>query len=358
VISGFIALLQVVVLLGSLLLLVKSSDLVSNAAVRIARATGLGELAVGFLLLSVITSLPELAVSILAARSGDAGISVGTLFGSNIANLGLILGLTAILAPSALLITRDSLKTLSMMLLISSIVPILALVGTGLSTLVGLSLLLIFTAFCIYIIRTNLNLGHEGEKANENVFRQVLLLFGGVAVVLVSAELVVRSSVSISRFLGVEEAVIGATVIAVGTSLPELTVSLAAVGRNHVNLALANIMGSCVTNLTLVLGLVLTLSRLTVHAAVFFQLVIMLSLMNLFAWRMLTDNKIGFSDGVILTIMYVVFIGTSVGVQITVLSPDYLSAAFVEITKMLAQALVFGIVAAAVILLALDLTKR
>jgi cation:H+ antiporter len=331
---------------------------VSNTAVKVARATGLGELAVGFLLLSVITSLPELAVSILAVGSGDAGISVGTLFGSNIANLGLVLGVTAILAPSALVITRDSFKTLLMMLLVSSIVPILALVGTGSGTIVGLSLLLIFAAFCIYIIKMKVNLGHERENANENIVRQVLLLFGGVAVVLVSAELVVRSSVLISRFLGIEEAVIGATVIAVGTSLPELTVSLVAVRSNHANLALANIMGSCVTNLTLILGLVLTLSRLTVHAAVFFELVIMLSLMNLFVWRMLADSKIGFTDGAILTILYVVFIGTSVGLQITVLSPHYLSAAVVEVAKMLAQALVFGIVAAAILLLALDLTKR
>jgi len=97
--SELFALLQVVILLGSLFVLVKSSDLVSDAAVTILHATGLGEIPVGFLLLSVVTSLPELAVSILALGSGDVGISIGTLFGSNIANLGLVLGLTAILAP-------------------------------------------------------------------------------------------------------------------------------------------------------------------------------------------------------------------------------------------------------------------
>ncbi|WP_455283578.1 sodium:calcium antiporter [[Eubacterium] cellulosolvens] len=350
-------LLQVLVLLGSLLVLVKSSDLVSNAAAKIARISGLGEMAVGFLLLSVITSLPELSVSIFAVESGDVGISVGALFGSNIANLGLVLGLTALLAPSALKITQDSFRTLTLMLLVSSAVPVLALIATGMGTLAGLLLLLIFAAFCIYSIKSNVRLESEQVEASQSAVREVLLAIVGVAIVLVSAQFVVSSSVSISEFLGVEKAVVGATVVAVGTSLPELTVSLAAARRNHMNLALGNILGSCVTNLTLILGAVLVLSTPVVDVTVFMELLVMLFIVNLTVWRMLIDKEIGLGDGLILTLLYAVFMASSIGVQIVILSPDYLSTALSVTAEMLAQALAYGMIAAVAIILAVDLTK-
>lgn len=350
-------LLQVVILLGSLFILVKSSDLVSDAAFSIARTTGLGEMAVGFLLLSVVTSLPELAVSILALESGDVGISIGTLFGSNIANLGLVLGLTAILAPGVFRIARESLKTLSMMLLVSSAVPVLALVVTGLSRFIGLALLVTFGLFCIYYVRSKVLLESDEPKGRQSSLRQLLLAIGGVAAVLVSAQFVVSSSVSISKFLGIEEAVIGATVIAVGTSMPELSVSLAAARRNHMNLAMGNILGSCVTNLTLILGMVLALSTPRVNITVFTQLVVMLLVINLSVWRMLMDNKIGLGDGVILIVLYLVFLASSAGVQVMIFSREYLSSALKAMIQALALTFVYGIVAVVAIILAKTLNK-
>jgi cation:H+ antiporter len=350
-------LLQVVILLGCLFILVKSSDLVSDAAVSIARTTGLGEMAVGFLLLSVVTSLPELAVSILALGSGDVGISIGTLFGTNIANLGLVLGLTAILAPGVFRIARESFKTLSMMLLVSSAVPVLALVAAGLSRFIGLALLVMFGLFCIYYVRSKVLLESDEPKKRQSSLRQLLLAIGGVAAVLVSAQFVVSSSVSISKFFGIEEAVIGATVIAVGTSMPELSISLAAARRNHMNLAMGNILGSCVTNLTLILGMVLALSTPRVNITVFTQLVVMLLVINLSVWRMLMDNKIGLGDGVILIVLYLVFLASSAGVQVMTFSPEYLSSALKAMMQVLALTFVYGIVAVVAIILAKTLNK-
>jgi cation:H+ antiporter len=355
--SESFVLLQVVILLGSLFILAKSSDLVSDAAVSIARTTGLGEMAVGFLLLSVVTSLPELAISILALESGDVGISIGTLFGSNIANLGLVLGVTAILAPGVFRIARESIKTLSMMLLVSSAVPVLALVVTGLSRFIGLALLVTFGLFCIYYVRSKVLLESDEPKGRQSSLRQLLLAIGGVAAVLVSAQFVVSSSVLISKFLGIEEAVIGATVIALGTSLPELSVSLAAARRNHMNLAMGNILGSCVTNLTLILGMVLALSTPAVNVAVFTQLVVMLLVINLSVWRMLMDNRIGLGDGVILAVLYLVFLASSAGVQVMIFSPEYLSSALKAMMRVLALAFVYGIVAVVAIILAKTLNN-
>jgi cation:H+ antiporter len=352
-----LTILQGLMLLASLLILVKSSDVVSNAATEISRITGLGDMAVGFLLLSVVTSLPELGVSIFAVSSGDVGVSVGTLFGSNVANIGLVLGLTAIFSPSILRIKGETWRNLLVMMLVSSAVPILVLIAAGLTRFVGFTLLAIFGWFCFYYIRSAARVEAEHSKKPKGLLREVLVVVGGVAVVLVSAQFVVSSSVSISRFFGIEEAVIGATVIAVGTSLPELSVSVTAARKNHMDLALGNILGSCVTNLTLILGAVLALSAATINIAVFAQLVLMLLLVNLSVWRMLMDNKIGLRDGLVLGLLYMVFLASSAGVQIAILSPEYLLSTLKIVWHFLSLAVVYGIVAAVAVFLAATLNK-
>ena len=114
---------QLVILVISLAILIKCSDLVADSSANIAKITGLGEMAIGFLILSIITSLPELSVSISAVYSGEVGITIGQLFGSNIANIGLILGLTLILAPTVIKVAHEEFKNLTIMLVIASIVP-------------------------------------------------------------------------------------------------------------------------------------------------------------------------------------------------------------------------------------------
>lgn len=356
--DGLMLLIQFIILIISLFFLVKSSDLVSDSASKISRMTGLGEMAVGFLILSVITSLPELAVSISAINSKDVGISIGGLFGSNVANIGLVLGLTAIFAPSIVNVTQESFKKLSLMLLIASLIPILALVLTGLSRFVGLALLLSFAFFCVYSIKSNVKVEVEEAKGEKGMRRAVLLMLGGVGVVLLSAQFAVSSSVSISEFFGIEKAVIGATVIAIGTSLPELSVSLAAARRNHMNLALGNILGSCVTNLTLILGVVLAASTLKINLAIFAELVVILVLVNLTLWRMLLGNKIDFFDGVILIFLYAIFLGSTIGVEILVLSPGYTLPLLGALSQVFSSAFAYGIVALAALILGITLTKR
>lgn len=355
-ISTSLVLVQIMVLIVSLFFLVKSSDIVSGSAVNISRITGLGEMAIGFLILSVITSLPELAVAISAVNSGDIGISVGGLFGSNVANIGLVLGLTAILAPSVVKITQKSFRNLSLMLVLS-LVPILALFLTGLTSYLGFFLLFLFIAFCVYIIRNKVKVESDKTSVKGGLYRELLLVIAGVIVVLISAQFVVSSSVSISEFLGMEEAVMGATVIAVGTSLPELSVSLTAARKNHMNLALGNILGSCVTNLTLILGIVLALSTCVINAAIFTELIIILMIVNLALWRMLVDNKIGLFDGVVLIFLYLIFLVSTISVQTVVLNPEYLVIGVSSILDSLSLTFAYGIVAVAAVILAITLTK-
>ena len=349
--------LQFLVLATSLFFLVKSSDAVSNSAARIASFTGLGQMTIGFLLLSVVTSLPELAVAVSSISTGDVGISIGGLFGSNVANIGLILGLTAILAPTAFRITEKSFKSLALMLLLCSIVPIMALVPFGSNVYLGVLLLFLFGLFVGYSIKSKFNMESEEVERPQGLKRELLITFMGVAVVLASARFVVSSSVSISHFFNVEEAVIGATVVAVGTSLPELSVSLAAARKKHMNLALGNILGSCFTNLTLILGVVLAMSTFRVNITVFVELIIVLLLVNLALWRMLVDSKIGLMDGLILLLLYIFFLGSTLGVQAVVMSSEYLSMALNAMFETLSFALAYSVVAVVALILGITLTK-
>ena len=337
--------LQGLILAISLAILVKFSDMVSNSSYNIAKITGLGEMAVGFLILSIVTSLPELAVSISALNSGDVNIPIGTIFGSNIANIGLILGLIAILSPTVILIKREDLRSLTLMLVIASLVPLQLLILSRFVNLTGFTLLAIFVIFSIYSIKNRIPvIEEEPKKIRKNITTQLALVFGGIAVIIISSQFVVSSAVTISNMLAIDQAVIGATVIAIGTSLPELSVSLSAVKKGHTSLALGNILGSCITNLTLILGFILILSQVKINLLLFAQLIAMLIIVNIALWRFIVDRKIGVGEGLILLLIYLIFLASTLGIQVAILSPEFLIGVFISAIDFLLTAFTYAIV--------------
>jgi len=293
---------NLIILILSLLILIKFSDIVSDSSQIIARITGLGEMAVGFLILSIVTSLPELAVSINAINSGDIEIPIGTVFGSNIANIGLILGLTAILTPKTIKITGLDFKRLSLMMIIASIVPLQIIVLGRFANLVGFVLLAIFIIFAIYSSRSRM---HTLEGTNEKPKK--------------------RLSIEI--------------------------VSLAAIRKVRVGLALGNILGSCITNLTLILGFVLILSHIELNVFIFAELFAMLIIINLVLWRFILDKEINFGNGLLLLLLYLIFIASTLGIQIAMLSPESLLYIVNSSLIIIFQILGYAIVAAVALLL-------
>ncbi len=337
--------IQFIILAVSLAILIKFSDKVSDSSANIARITGLGEMAVGFLILSIVTSLPELAVSISAVNSGDIEIPVGTVFGSNIANIGLILGLTAVLSPSTIIIAREDYRSLCFMLVIASLVPLQILVLGGFANLTGLMLLGMFIIFSAYSIKGRIPVVENGEEPEtRKLSKELIIVFGGVAAIIISSRFVVDSSVAISSMLQIDQSVIGATVIALGTSLPELSVSLAAVKKSRIGLALGNILGSCITNLTLILGFVLVLSKLKVNILVFAELVVILIIVNLTLWRFIVDRRIDFGNGMVLLLLYSIFAISTLGIQVAIFSPEILIPILGSLIKTLFQVLSYSIV--------------
>jgi len=343
---------NLIILILSLLILIKFSDIVSDSSQIIARITGLGEMAVGFLILSIVTSLPELAVSINAINSGDIEIPIGTVFGSNIANIGLILGLTAILTPKPITITGLDFKRLSLMMIIASIVPLQIIVLGRFANLVGFVLLAIFIIFAIYSSRSRIHaLEGTNEKPKKRLSIEIVIIIIGISVILLSSHFLVDSSVVISNIVGINQSVIGATIIAIGTSLPELSVSLAAIRKARVGLALGNILGSCITNLTLILGFVLILSHIELNVFIFAELFAMLIIINLVLWRFILDKEINLGNGLLLLLLYLIFIASTLGIQIAMLSPESLLYIVNSSLIIIFQILGYAIVGAVALLL-------
>jgi cation:H+ antiporter len=348
--TGFI--LDIAVIAVSFLVLNWASNLVINNAIKVSSITKLGKTAVGFSLIAFSTSLPELTVAIIAAVSGGAAISVGNVFGSNIVNICLVIGLAAILLhirkvkgnisfkefflhiwrhvnpskreardinviPS---FAKSELSSIYFGIFIASIIPMILIYISGATWAVGLILLFIFTGYMYRLTKVRMP-SENGETAPEEkskLKRYVIFTVAGALGVVVSAYFLVESAVSIATSVGLSQQIIGATIIAIGTSLPELTLDLKAFLKGHPGLAFGDIIGSSFVNITLILGITLFVPALlgapvVLRMEVFQSLVIFSIVTNMFFWYFLSSNKIGWKEGLIFLFVYGLFLATTLG---------------------------------------------
>lgn len=301
--TGFAGLIALLVL--SLLVLAKSSEWVIKHAMVLAKFFRVSELAIGFLLVSVATSLPELFVSAIAALDKQFGIAVGNVLGSDIANIGMVLGASALIGT--ILVTRREYLQLSKILVLTSVLPLILLFELG--SFAGIMLLAVFAGFAYYVLNSRIGFERHLEKveAREAVV-SALFFFAAIAIVVLSADAVVGSAVELAVLAGVSKTFVGATIIAAGTSFPELAVNIAGVRRKKYGLVLGNAIGSCVTNLTLVLGIAAVINPLAASLMPFTALVIFSIIINAVLWRFLEKGRLGRADGIALLLIYLIFI--------------------------------------------------
>jgi cation:H+ antiporter len=252
-----------------LALLYAGGESLVRGATSLARGLGISTLVIGLTVVAFGTSAPELAVNVTAALRGQSGISFGNIIGSNIANLGLILGLAALVRPLHIL-PAISKREIPIMLAATLAVVLLApralAGGQGiLGRLDGLILLAGFGLFLVFTLRRAMRERRDGaftKVAAEEAQRHsqaalpmsLLLTLLGLAGVLLGGHWTVEGATAIARALGVGEEIIGLSIVAVGTSLPEMAASLTAARRGHMDLAVGNVVGSNLFNLLLVLG--------------------------------------------------------------------------------------------------------
>jgi len=316
-------LINALILLASLIVLNKASDLTITNSVKVADITGFGKTTVGFILVAFSTSLPELLVAIFSAISPEnIGIAIGNVLGSNIVNICLILGIcflfvalrnsnNAKLLPS---LAKEEIGSLYFGLFVASIVPLTLLYIGFASQFIGIILLALFVFYLYQLskmkkLKEEVSLGQERQKIR--IYTLLTLL--GAAGVVISSYFIVDSASYIAVSVGIPRVVIGATVVAFGTSIPELATSIGATKKGHLDLALGNIVGSCFINITCILGVTLVASTLRVNMAAFADLVMFSLITNLFLWYFLSSEKISWRESAVLLFMYFVFLTISFG---------------------------------------------
>ena len=255
-------LIAIAQLIGGFLLLVWGADRLVAGASALARNLGVSPLIIGLTIVAFGTSAPELVVSAIAAYRGNPGLAVGNAIGSNIANIGLILGLTAIVYP--LRVESETLKReypLLMLIMIASFIMAADLIFNRTE---GWLLLTGLLALLLWMVRYGLRRGQEDPLAREFAAEiptdmptkvAVLWLLLGLVVLPASSQFLVEGAIFVARMLEVSEAVIGLTIISLGTSLPELAASLTSALRREDDLAIGNVIGSNMFNILGVLGI-------------------------------------------------------------------------------------------------------
>jgi len=314
-------LLAISAIVAGLVLLVWSADKFVEGAAATARHLGMPSLLIGMVIIGFGTSAPELAVSVMAAADGNPGLALGNGYGSNITNIALIVGLTAIIAP--ITVHSQVLRKELPLLLVLTLIAGVQLLDGELSRLDGWVLLAVFAAVMGWFIYQGLR-GKDDQIAAEAdaelaahpmpLKTAILWLVLGLVLLIVSSRMLVWGAVTIAQALGVSDLIIGLTIVAVGTSLPELASALAAVKKNEHDLILGNILGSGIFNTLAVVGLAAAIQPLTVAPEVLyrdwtlmFALTLALLLMGFGAtgWR----KRVSRLDGGLLLLAYVGYTG-------------------------------------------------
>jgi len=307
--------------IAGLILLVWSADKFVEGAAATAKHLGMPTLLIGMVIIGFGTSAPELAVSAMAASDGNPGLALGNGYGSNITNIALIVGLTAIIAPIAVhsQVIRKELPLLVVLTLIAGA----QLIDGELSRLDGWVLLGVFAAVMGWSIYQGIRgkgdpLGGDAEPeivAHPMPLKTALIwLVIGLILLIVSSRLLVWGAVAIAQSLGVSDLIIGLTIVAIGTSLPELASAIAAVKKNEHDLILGNILGSGIFNTLAVVGLAAAIQPLSVDPEVLYRdwtlmlgltLALLVMGFGLTGWRKLISR----GDGVLLLAAYIGYTG-------------------------------------------------
>ncbi|SET01923.1 cation:H+ antiporter [Oceanobacillus limi] len=299
-------------------LLIKGADFFVDGSSNIARLLRVPSILIGLTIVSFGTSSPEATVSIIAAVEGTAGVSLGNVVGSNMFNLTLVVGIAAIIFPlkveSATIrkeIPFTLLATTVLYVLISDVF-LQDFDGNFITRSDGIILLLFLVIFMSYVFEVAM----KSRKSNADEVvpqdikwgKNIIFTILGLAGIILGGELVVRNGTEIAYSWGMSETLVGLTIIAVGTSLPELVTSIVAAMKKESEIALGNIVGSNIFNILFVLGATSVITPLPVEGKVFFDIKAMMVLTIMLLIFSRTKYKVGKSEGYVLVLAYVIYL--------------------------------------------------
>ncbi|PGT82430.1 MULTISPECIES: calcium/sodium antiporter [Bacillaceae] len=307
-------------LIVGIALLIKGADFFVDGASSIARALHVSPLLIGLTIVAFGTSSPEATVSIIAALEENAGVAIGNVVGSNILNITFVVGVTALINP--LKVENETIRKEIPFTLLASVALLILVSDVTLQSLEanfitrsdGLIFLLFFAVFLYYIFEVARN-SREKIKEEASVSKtsppswgkNSIYTIGGLVAIIIGGDLVVDHATVIAYSFGMSETLVGLTIVAIGTSLPELITSITAAIKKEGDIALGNIVGSNIFNILFVLGAASVISPLAVDSKIFVDLILMIVLTLILLVFSRTSFRVGRREGTFLVVAYILY---------------------------------------------------
>jgi len=300
--------LDIIIIIIGVAMVLKGADFLTEGAAALARRVNIPEIVIGLTIVAAGTSAPELFVSLVSALKGTPDLAVGNVVGSNTMNCMLIVGCAAMVAPMT--ISRSTVKKDIPFSVGASVLLMLLALNSFLGRLDGIMLLLGFVFFMIYtLMQVKKDSVDKVQAETSPVWKNVLFLLGGLLLLAVGSNLFVDHASNLALALGVSEGVVGLTVVAGGTSLPELATSVVAARKGQSAIAIGNVIGSNVFNILLILGLTATISPLAIAGITTVDMAVMLLSVALVWLFSFTRFSVERWEGALLVGGYLVYLG-------------------------------------------------
>ena len=305
--------IQLVLLIVGFVLLIKGSDFFVDGSSNIASILKIPTLIVGLTIVAFGTSAPEAAVSITSSLSGNNALAVSNVIGSNLFNMMLIIGLCALLRE--LKIGRDVLnKDLPFLVVITAILSGFIIIGWSISRVEGIILFLLIIGYVSYLVYSAKKTKEAQivEKPKMGLLRSIIYIIGGMAGIIIGADFVVDSASYIAMAFGMSETLVGLTIVAIGTSLPELVTSLTALKKDENQLIIGNVIGSNIFNILFVLGASSAISPIKINPNMIVDIALMLGVTILFFIFGKTQDKYDKKEGFILVALFIAYMAFAI----------------------------------------------
>lgn len=308
--------LKYVILIIGFVLLIKGADFFVDGSAAVAKKFKVPSMIIGLTIVAMGTSAPECAVSVMASIKGSNAIAISNVVGSNIFNLIVVCGICALMQP--LTVHLDTIKKefpfsilVGVLLMVMCLDPLYGGSDYLLGRADGIILVVLFAGFIVYMVKSALkarknssDIEEDDEIKEMSTIKCLVYIVGGAAAIVIGGDLVVDSATEIARVFGLSETLIGLTIVALGTSLPELVTSVVAAKKGQVDMAVGNVIGSNIFNILLVLGLASSISPMIVEYNAIIDM-ILLTVQSLIVYLFVIKNKeLRRPHGIIMLIMY------------------------------------------------------
>ncbi len=300
--------IQVVLLLVGFVFLIKGSDFFVDGSSSIASLLKIPTIIVGLTIVAFGTSAPEAAVSITSSLTGSNAMAVSNVIGSNLFNILMVIGIAALLGE--LLMEKDVLKKdLPFLVGITLLLVAFIIIGWNISSIEGIILLIILVAYIVYLIKTaqKSNDSDKVEKPKLSLPKSIIFIVVGLAGIVLGGDLVVNSASDIAIALGMSETLVGLTIVAIGTSLPELVTSLTALKKGENQLVIGNVIGSNIFNILFVLGASSAISSIPLNSSMLIDVIFMVIVTIICFIFGKTQDKFDKKEGAILVALFIIY---------------------------------------------------